>query len=89
MTQRTLHGRSHDELEHAVKVHHVGENPIEQEYLGRGKNEIPLWVFLSPGNIIWEEGKQVGRTEGQPVDMVNFRNRVFLKACDHAKICWC
>jgi len=58
----------------------------QEEYLGRGKNEIPAWVFLSPGNIIWEEGKQVGRAEGQPVDMVNFRNRVFLKACDKAGI---
>lgn len=58
----------------------------QEEYLGRGKNELPPWVFLSPGNIIWEEGKQVGRTEGQPVDMVNFRNRVLLKACDKAGI---
>jgi integrase len=56
----------------------------QEEYLKRGKNEIPAWVFLSPGNIIWEEGEQVGRKEGEPVDMVNFRNRVYLKACDKA-----
>src|SRR5262245_39541939 len=58
----------------------------QEEYLGRGKNEIPEWVFLSPGQIIWENGKPVGRAEGEPLDMKNFRNRVFLKACDRASI---
>jgi integrase len=58
----------------------------QEEYLARGKNEIPEWVFLSPGQRIWEEGKVIGREEGQPVDMKNFRNRVFLKACDKANI---
>jgi integrase len=28
----------------------------------------------------------VGHKEGQPLDMKNFRNRVFLKACDKAGI---
>jgi integrase len=58
----------------------------QQEYLARGKNEIPEWMFLSPGDIIWKDGKPVGREEGQPVDMKNFYNRVFLRACDKAKI---
>lgn len=53
-----------------------------EEYLGRGKNEIPEWVFLSPG-LRLPEGK---RAEGQPADMKNFRNRVFMKACDKAQI---
>lgn len=26
----------------------------------------------------------MGREEGEPVDMVNFRNRLYLKACDKA-----
>src|SRR5262249_20575697 len=56
------------------------------EYLGRGKNETPEWVFLGPGQIIGEEGKQVGHKEGAPLDMKNFRNRVFLKACNKAQI---
>jgi len=56
------------------------------EYLKRGKNEIPEWVFLSAGQRIWKEGEVVGREEGQPVDIKNFRNRVFLKACDKANI---
>lgn len=54
----------------------------QEEYLGRGKNEIPEWVFLSPG-LRLPEGKHA---EGQPVDMKNFRNRVFMKACDKAGI---
>jgi integrase len=58
----------------------------QEEYLGRGKNEIPEWVFLSPGKILWEDGKPVGRAEGEPMDMKNFRNRVFLKSCDKAGI---
>jgi integrase len=54
----------------------------QEEYLGRGKNEIPEWVFLSPG-LRLKEGK---REEGEPLDMKNFRNRIFLKACDKADI---
>jgi len=58
----------------------------KEEYLGRGKNEIPEWVFLSPGQIIWEEGKPVGHKEGQPLRMRHYRSRVFLRACDKAGI---
>jgi len=58
----------------------------KEDYLGRGKNEIPACVFLSPGLIVWEEGKPIGRKEGQPLDMDNWRNRVFWKACDKAQI---
>jgi integrase len=58
----------------------------QEEYLSRGKNEIPEWVFLSPGQILWEDGKPVGRAEGQPLDTKNFYGRVFLKACDKAGI---
>ena len=43
-------------------------------------------LLFPPGQILWEDGKTVGRAEGQPLDMKNFRNRVFLKACDRAKI---
>jgi integrase len=56
------------------------------EYLERGKNEIPEWVFLGPGGIIWEEGKPVGREEGQQLDMQNVRNRVFVKCLERAKL---
>jgi len=41
---------------------------------------------LGSGQIIWEEGKPVGRGPRMHVDMDNFRNRVFWKACDKAKI---
>jgi integrase len=61
----------------------------QEEYLGRGKNEIPEWVFLSPGQIIWSNDKPqkpIGHAEGQPLDMKHFRGRVFLKACDKAGI---
>src|SRR6202008_4087617 len=58
----------------------------QQEYLGRGKNEIPPWVFLSPGQRMWKDGEVIGRAEGRPADMVNYRNRVFLKARDKAQI---
>jgi integrase len=49
------------------------------EYLARGKNEIPEWVFLGPGDIILEDGKPIGREEGQRVEMHNVTNRVFHK----------
>jgi len=58
----------------------------QTEYLAEGKNEIPELIFLSPGQIVWNEGQPVGRTERNHVDMDNFRNRVFWKACDKAKI---
>jgi integrase len=44
----------------------------QEEYLAKGKNEIPEWVFLN--------GQE------KPPEMGNFRNRVYLKACDEAKI---
>lgn len=50
--------------------------------LAKGKHEIPEFVFLGPGVLL----KVGSRTEGKPVDMNNYRNRVFLKACDRAKI---
>ena len=49
----------------------------KEEYLRRGKNEIPEWVFLSPGKIIWEDGKPVGREEGLRIDMHNVKTRHF------------
>ena len=48
----------------------------------KGKNEISEFIFLGPG-VLLRDGS---RTEGKPVDMNNYRNRVFLKACDRAKI---
>jgi len=56
------------------------------EYLAKGKNEIPEWVFLSPGDIVWEDGKPVGREDGQQLDMQNVRSRVFLKCLERAKL---
>jgi len=58
----------------------------QADYLTKGKNKIPDWVFLSPGQIVWENGKPVGHAEGSPVNMDNFRNRVFWRACEKAKI---
>jgi integrase len=58
----------------------------QTEYLANGKNEIPECIFLSPGQIIWEDGEPAGHAEGSYVDMDNWRNRVFWKACDKAKI---
>jgi integrase len=58
----------------------------QAEYLARGKNEIPEWVFLSCGDIIWEDGKPVGREEGQQLDMQNVKNRFFLKTLEKAKL---
>src|SRR5262245_29533001 len=49
----------------------------KEEYLRRGTNEIPECVFLSPGRIIWDEGKPVGREEGKRVDMFNVKSRHF------------
>lgn len=58
----------------------------QKEYLAKGKNEIPEFVFLSPGQIVWKDGKPVGRAERGRVDMDNWYKRVFWKACDKAKI---
>jgi integrase len=58
----------------------------QADYLERGKNEIPDSIFLGPGQILWAEGEPVGRAEGQPLDMNNWRNRVYWKACDKAGI---
>jgi integrase len=58
----------------------------KEEYLEKGKSEIPEWVFLSPGNIIWEDGNPAGRTEGRPLDMYNVKNRYFLKTLEKAKL---
>jgi integrase len=54
----------------------------QTEYLEKGKNEIPDTIFLGPG-ILLKDGE---RTEGKPMDMDNFRNRVYWKACNTAKI---
>ena len=51
-------------------------------YLKKGKNEIPEAIFLGPG-VLLKDGE---RTEGKPLDMNNWRNRVYWKACDRAKI---
>jgi integrase len=58
----------------------------QQEYLTRGSSSIPEWVFLGPGNIIWEDGKAVGREEGQRLDMYNVKSRAFLKTLEKAKL---
>jgi integrase len=65
----------------------------QEQYLAKGKNEIPEWIFLSPGKIIWSDGTEkrggrepIGHKEGQPLDMKNLRNRVFLRDCDKANI---
>ena len=54
--------------------------------MARGENEIPEYIFLAPGQIIWKDGEPVGHDERNYVDMDNWRNRVFWKACDKAKI---
>jgi integrase len=55
------------------------------EYLRRGKNEIPEWVFLGPGRIEKDEDTgQLKRAEGQRVDMQNVKNRVFHKCLEKA-----
>ncbi len=58
----------------------------QTDYLARGKNEIPEWVFLGPGRIVWEDGQPVGREEGQRVEMYNVKNRYFLKCLEKAKL---
>jgi integrase len=62
---------------------HALKKQRHTEYLERGKgSEIPDSIFLGPGVLLKEEK----RTEGQPWDMNNWRNRVYWKACDKAKI---
>lgn len=57
------------------------------EYLKEGKNDIPDLMFMSPGDIVWEDGKPTGQRKNRGhVDMDNWRNRVFWKACDKAGI---
>jgi integrase len=58
----------------------------QAEYLAEGKNEIPEFIFLGPGQIVWEKGEEIGRGERNRRDMDSFRNRTFWKACDKAKI---
>jgi integrase len=58
----------------------------QEEYLAKGKNEIPECVFLGPGQIVWEDGEAVGRKDRLPLDMDNWRNRFYWKACDKAQI---
>jgi integrase len=64
------------------------------DWLRAGINEIPDSVFLNEGKPVDRKTTELGasavllhraKTCG-PVDMNNFRNRVFLKACDRAKI---
>jgi integrase len=56
------------------------------EYLARGKNEIPEWVFLGSGDIVWKDGKPAGHEEGQQLEMQNVKNRFFLKCLEKAKL---
>ena len=58
----------------------------QEEYLARGKNEIPELIFLSAGKQIWKDGKLVGHEEGKIVDMDNWVKRVFFKMCDKAQV---
>jgi integrase len=43
-----------------------------EKYLAKGKNDIPEFIFLN--------------TDGKPMDMQNFRERVYNKCCDKAQI---
>ena len=54
------------------------------DYLENGKNEIPEWVFLGPGKIVWKDGEPIGRKEGTPLEMYNIKNRYFLKTLEKA-----
>ena len=54
----------------------------QAEFLARGQNEIPEWIFLGPGMRL-KDGKHA---EGQPWNMDNWRNRIFWKACDAAGV---
>jgi len=52
----------------------------QADYLAKGKNEIPEWVFLSRGRLK-EDGE---REEGCQVDMHNVKNRHFHKCLEKA-----
>jgi integrase len=54
----------------------------QEEYLARGNNEIPEYIFLGPGVLL----KDKKRGDREPWDMNNWRNRIYWKACDAAKI---
>jgi integrase len=58
----------------------------QADYLSKGSNEIPEWVFLGPGRIVWKDGKPVGHEEGQRVEMYNVKNRYFHKCLEKAKL---
>lgn len=58
----------------------------QAEYFAQGKNEIPDSIFLGAGQIIWEDGKEIGRGPRGHVDMDNWRNRVYWKATTKAEI---
>src|SRR5262249_51333066 len=53
------------------------------EYLAKGKNEIPEWVFLGNGRLK-KGGKDGERNEGQQLEMYNVKNRYFLKTLEKA-----
>ncbi|HEX4999665.1 MAG TPA: site-specific integrase, partial [Terriglobia bacterium] len=58
----------------------------QQEFLSKGGNSIPDPIFLGAGQIIWEDGKEVGRGDRGPIDMDNWRNRVYWKAYTKAGV---
>jgi hypothetical protein len=39
----------------------------KEQYLARGKNEIPEWVFMTPGQIEWSEGEEGKRGGREPI----------------------
>jgi len=53
------------------------------DYLAKGKNEIPEWVFLGNGRLK-KHGKDGERNEGQRLDIYNVKNRYFLKTLEKA-----
>jgi len=55
----------------------------QADYLVKGKNEIPEWVFLGNGRLK-KDGKDGERNEGQRLDMYNVKNRYFLKTLEKA-----
>ncbi len=52
----------------------------QAEYLAKGKNEIPEWVFLSRGRLLKDEK----RDEGCQLDMHNVKTRHFHKCLEKA-----
>jgi integrase len=55
----------------------------QADYLAKGKNEIPEWVFLSNGSFK-KDGKDGERNEGQRLEMYNVKNRYFLRTLEKA-----